>query len=669
MTFKAVVIRHLCIILCLVLQADLSIAVTILDNAESGFAMVQVKGAMWGSGMLALIKNDKTNEGDPGEFELAVITPSHLIQNNLNPVVQVTPRNGLFLTGSIHDAKSIAPQFVELKSKDIPASVLFQDALRDIALLKLSLSSNDPLYLSLFDIARKNLVLCEDEDADSSCFQLKEFYSAIKVRSVFSQNINWILNGKVVSQPLNKENEGASISVVKDQYISGLFERIFALSVYGGPGMSGGGFYLNDNLAGMISKVHYDGYPEVYAIPMNQIYKTLLCSYWKNEDCKQEDIRSRWVSEGNQQFLIVNYKGVQLKQIVAPIPLGFAGSPITVDSLQIKRPLSIEDLKSKLGNSALEGSKFELEKIKNKFDKIAPSMRSGPGVVGSGGGPGVVGSGGKSKNPYIYIHHLPGAELMESTGTPLVNPFSLSENNFSLNQERYCGLKLSDTQLDLAPNIPRFILMTEEATAIQSKSCSKGDNSKQKVKYSQPTKARYFFLNRQLTSEYSLHYDFMESGFKSYTQLSPSSVTNSDPLNVFSPVKPAFLDSVKFTYNSDGCLNTFPIALCRMPEQNSTVLFKARVSFMLDPEDRYHREMMEVEFSANLDSITLRKYSSKRKLENSTILKKHKTTASSISFANENQTTKAVLNFSDQDQAQPFNLFIQTPKLLLQFEW
>ncbi|MGZ3801632.1 MAG: hypothetical protein ACXVCL_15805 [Bdellovibrio sp.] len=607
---------------------------TTLDNAESGLAVVQVKGAMWGSGLLALIKNEETKEGNPGEFELAVITPSHLIQNSLNPTVLMTPRFGNFLTGSIRDPKSSVPQLIELRSKEIQASVKFQDALRDIALLKLNLSIDDPLYLSLFDIARKNLVLCEDEDAHSSCFHLKDFYSAVRTRMVFNEKINWILNGKIVNQPLSKENEEPSVSVVDDQYISGLYKKIFALSVYGGPGMSGGGFYLNDRLAGMVSKVHYDGFPEVYAIPMNEIYETLTCFYWKSEDCEKDKLSSSWVTEGNQQFLTVNYKGVQLKQIVAPIPLGFAGSPISLRN-----------------GPGVVGS------------------GGGPGVVGSGGGPGVVGSGGGATNPYIYIHHLPGAELMESTGTPLVNPFTLSENNFVLNKERYCSLQLSGSQLNPSPNIPRFILTNRDINGTQAKSCFENENSKKGTKYSPPKRARYFFHNQELTNANSLHYDFMESGFNSYTLLSSEPAIKKESINGFSSAEPAFLKKAQFTYNNEGCLNTFPIALCRTSNQNSNAIFKAQIRYKLNIKDSYTREIMEVELNENLDSITLKKFSAKTELEKSATLKKQKTTSGSISYANENKTTRAVLNFSDQDQGQPFNLFIQTPKLLLQFEW
>ncbi|MGZ3775367.1 MAG: hypothetical protein ACXVCY_14545 [Pseudobdellovibrionaceae bacterium] len=599
--------------LLMLLLASSSFGVTSLDNAQEGYGVVQVKGAMWGSGLLMLMKNEEASDESLSGFTLSVLTPSHLIQNAKNPTIQIPRRYGTFLTGSIRDKESIIPSVIALESQDIPATVLFQDALRDIAILKINLTLDDPKFVTLFDIAQHNLVLCQNENSDSLCFQGMELRSSM----FYNEKINWILNGKLVRQPLNKENAGRTVSLVKDQYISGLFKNIFEISAYGGPGMSGGGFYLNDKLVGMVSKVHYDGYPEVYAVPMNEIYTTLSCFYWQTKDCTDEKLTSSWMSSGNLQYLNVNYKGSQLRQLVAPTPFGFAG---------------------------------------------------GPGVIGSGGGPGVIGSGGSwTTDPYVYIHNLPGAELMETTGIPLVNPFSLSENTFLLNNQKYCGLKTTENKSEISASIPRVILMNKDNVEVALIPCSKQQKLNSEQKFQAPQKARYFAINRKLSTNNKLHYDFTDSSFNSFTQLQKLSTNNS--LDNFTPPKPAFLDTISFSFNSKGCMNTFPISLCNYAKPSEDSLFTAQINYLTDGDLSSDQEVITISLNKNFDSISLTKKRANNEPEKSTVLKKQKATQNSILYANETNTTRAILNFSDEDKLQPFNLFIQTPKLFIQFEW
>lgn len=388
---------------------------TAIQLVESGLAIVQVSGGMVGTGSLIAIDN-----------KIYVLTPSHLIQNTITPNVSIKNQflDAMFTdNGEIrHFKKNIIP------TMSFSARVFYSNPLDDIAVLSLPelATTDDPeLYDKLLYIAKMNLHFCSTEKM--GCFDSNKYQKSIK-KIKHSERLSWIYNQEVFNQFLNFTNGDPQIEFInQDTFISGLYPQIIQIPIFGGPGMSGGILYFNYSFGGMVVKVHYDGYPQAYAIPTDQIYeklKPIIHLLAKDIDPIQIErllpIKSSWISKINglhqsKNYLITSFKNHHLSEVI------------------------------------------------NK-SSYASGGGSGGGSVGSGGGSGgSVGSGGDNKShsqhcttnfntAYYTIQGLPTIER----NIPLTNPFIVSAPEFYVNNDRICRIILDDGRT-LQTNLAQYL--------------------------------------------------------------------------------------------------------------------------------------------------------------------------------------------------------------------
>lgn len=79
-------------------------------------------------------------------------------------------------------------------------------------------------------------------------------------------------------------------SSVPDTFISGDGNPIWAIPLFAKPGVSGGGYYRNGNLQGLVTKISLAGEPIALATPFTKIAKLIFSNHevensvsWDNE--------------------------------------------------------------------------------------------------------------------------------------------------------------------------------------------------------------------------------------------------------------------------------------------------------------------------------------------------------------------------------------------------
>lgn len=556
---------------------------TAIQLIENGLAIVQVSGTMTGTGSLIAIDN-----------KIYVLTPSHLIQNTINPEISIKEQ---YLDAIITESNEIW----HFKKNKIPAQtflaqVIYSNPLDDIALLSLPhLTTNDDseLYDKLLYIAKLNLHLCSSEK--KGCFDPNNYKVSIK-KIRHSERLSWIYKQNIFNQFLNFANGDPQIEFIdQDEFISGLYSQIIQIPIFGGPGMSGGVLYFNYSFGGMVVKVHYDGYPQAYAIPTDQIYEKLksLIHLLAKEDInplqieRHFPIKSFWVSKisdrQNKNYLITSFKNQILSEAISKSPfasgggsggsVGSSGGPGGGGSIGSGGDSSTGSDGSNGKTSALIDSEEEKQ---SKVQACSVNFNS----------------------TYYTILGLPTIEHQ----IPLTNPFLVSSPEFYINNDRICRITLTDGRI-LQTNLAQYLYYAKNdkiQTTIkrcESLSSTKGTKNINEL----PLKNLRFYILKNAN-------DCSSSPIYEY-QKSLSSIL-----------------SYQIRIDPEG--------------QNIEVNYKDPQSHLLDK--------IKLQYRASKSGVNY-KY-----------------------FQSDNDKQRAILFFYDElkeSQLQPFSLFIQTKKILIQAQW
>jgi len=587
-----------------------SFSATPINIIEEGLGVVQVKGALVGSGSLILIDN-----------KIYILTVSHLIQNEHKVKVYIKDLN---LDFYFDPSGNIIHQKVYYKLLEFDAKPIFSDPLGDIALLELpSLDHKSNLFEALSYIAKVNLSLCgESTPFRFSCASPDEFKST---GLIHSEKVSWYLLDKKVNQFLDMEDIHSRINKIEDQYISGLYDYILKVPVYGGPGMSGGSLYVNHKLAGIISKVHYDGFPMAYAIPLEQIVRVLKKINFKNiaeshatlSSCDQ-NLCSYWLQNKNgSSSLGVRINNQNLFELLNGSSIQFSGGP----------------------------------------GLIGPGG-GGAGSVGSGGGgAGVVGSGGRGDglwsaseenhlldSSYFYLQNLPNVSLAK-IGLPMTNPFRVNPGSFYMGNQKVCEFIVTKNgnPSRLLPSLAKYIYFyknDQKVDFILSDSC---DSLNMKSLLTAPKKilkARYFVRSKKSDlTPLNVTYDFMESSYHSFSQWHQKSGLGVLP------------SSYPFQINDQRGVSG---------EIAVTLFYKSQLN------DRREEMRLVLDLNNELVSIFAEIANSKP----ATIMKALPGKDSgTLRFRDASGKKNAILFSSEDNTQMPYGLFVQTDQLLIELKW
>lgn len=66
------------------------------------------------------------------------------------------------------------------------------------------------------------------------------------------------------------------ISVDKDFYVSGLYEKVLKVPTFGRPGLSGSGVFIDDSFLGLVTIIHRDMASYVFAVPVDELARHMV---------------------------------------------------------------------------------------------------------------------------------------------------------------------------------------------------------------------------------------------------------------------------------------------------------------------------------------------------------------------------------------------------------
>lgn len=217
------------------------------ENVTKSLSVVEVLGALKGSGVIVLL-DDKP----------VIITNSHNIQGKKKVSIKLNHRKIKYFKVNSHPSSS-GTSF-EFNGK---ANVLMDFPLSDFAVLSFpeNLSKDEHDAIKMY--ARSNGKI------------VKSKWYPTKTPGIFNESISAVLEGVATSLTVLAPYKGR---LIEDTLISGDGQKIWLIPIYARPGVSGGAYYRNGWLEGLVTKISLSAEPMALATPFESIAKTIFDS-------------------------------------------------------------------------------------------------------------------------------------------------------------------------------------------------------------------------------------------------------------------------------------------------------------------------------------------------------------------------------------------------------
>lgn len=222
-----------------------SIELNTSDNVTKAVTTVEVLGSTKGSGVLVVMDN-----------KVVIVTNSHNLQGKTSALITLARHDFYYFASS--------PTF-EMKNGNISfkgvAKVIYDFPLSDVAILELPEG-----------IIPEQLALITKYALTNGVFSAEKGWSPSNRSLSFFEVVTAVLNGKPT---VIEAIPGFKAGEAPDTFISGDGGSIWAIPIYGKPGVSGGGFYRRGVLTGLVTKISLAGEPIAIATPFTKIAKLL----------------------------------------------------------------------------------------------------------------------------------------------------------------------------------------------------------------------------------------------------------------------------------------------------------------------------------------------------------------------------------------------------------
>ncbi len=347
------------------------------EHAMEPTSVLEVRGKHFrGNGVFIVVATPK---GD----RPMILTNSHLLEGEKNAEIN--------WYGHLVYQNEPFPNYIWLKLEDSVA-VNFDSPDNDIALLSLpsSLTKDEQKYF--MELGYLN-----------ARFYRKGVDQPNKKLALYANRVAVQIDGK---RSILENIEPWRAVLLPDQYISGLFEQVFSIPVYGRHGISGGAFYEFGKFSGLVTKVDLSVSPYVYAIPVSEIAKVFISDYFNPNTHSQ--------SQGSWKM-----------------------SPEGVLSLEIKIHEDVILASTHLGGLGTAGGE----------------LGNGGGEIGNGGGE--LGNGGDDGVKYWELEISDIYNYKRKIVT--ANPFSLKPQSLRINDKKIAYFEVKDP---IRPEFPILVAPT-----------------------------------------------------------------------------------------------------------------------------------------------------------------------------------------------------------------
>jgi hypothetical protein len=236
---------------------------------------VKVSGRKQGTGVLIIYENKPV-----------VLTNSHVV-GTLNEVKLGLTRN-FFEEYSRNNAEES-----KIMGNGIVGKVLLNFPAYDFAILSFESGLPEFTKEALYKLAEMNGHLCPK----GSFFCSLEYSKVSDWIPPKSFGYNAFVGVSAViddQQKIFKIENGYTPEYVKDIYISGLYKKVIYIPSFTRPGASGGGFYYEGILTGLVTKVSSGGDAFTVAIPMSEIGRVL-----SDHINGQKLVTGEWILDSN----------------------------------------------------------------------------------------------------------------------------------------------------------------------------------------------------------------------------------------------------------------------------------------------------------------------------------------------------------------------------------
>lgn len=215
------------------------------SNSSEASSVVEVLGSGKGSGVLVVM------DGKP-----VIITNSHNLQGKSSAMVTLPRRKAQYFK---HDPE------IEMRDEYLSfegiAKVLYDFPLSDVTVLTV------PEGLS-----RDQMNIINAYALENGVLSAKKGWEANKYSMGNGDVIAAVLNGKSTSI---EGLDGFTAGTTPDLFISGDGNPILIIPIFAKPGVSGGGYYKNGVLQGLVTKISLAGEPIALATPFTKIAKLI----------------------------------------------------------------------------------------------------------------------------------------------------------------------------------------------------------------------------------------------------------------------------------------------------------------------------------------------------------------------------------------------------------
>jgi len=257
---------------------------------------------------------------------IVVLTNSHLLKGKPNANVTLSFINNIEIPYNL-DSSNV-PKKVTILAESIQKT---DDPVGDIILLKLKWNHLSPdLKLRILHTADQ-FIICKISQECPNGYILnqfrKDFESALVPRTLLSDGILNLLESHfftynedrktfqkshVEDRLQNIPTINEKIELIKpDTIIAAENSHVIAIPTYGREGYSGSPVFTNYKFSGLLTKVHLDGTPFVYAIPIEDIVKRIQYSLFDNKTYFNPKIHGYWNKNGS---LVVEAGGVRITE-------------------------------------------------------------------------------------------------------------------------------------------------------------------------------------------------------------------------------------------------------------------------------------------------------------------------------------------------------------------
>jgi hypothetical protein len=222
------------------------------ENVISALSVVEVHASVKGSGLL-VFKDGK----------LIIVTNSHNLQGKKSALITLPER---YVNHYLNERYIPNDGILGFQGM---AQVLYDFPLSDIAILSFpeeKLTEEQRFVIEKYALA-------------NGVFTEKDGWVPGVSSSLNHEAVTAVLQGKPTTIEASRNAKG---SLIKDTFISGDESLIWAAPIYAKPGVSGGGYYKEGILVGLVTKISLAGEAVTLATPFSKI-ASLLYSPNKNE--------------------------------------------------------------------------------------------------------------------------------------------------------------------------------------------------------------------------------------------------------------------------------------------------------------------------------------------------------------------------------------------------